>query len=90
MGTVLRGCNMTGVGDIVTFRQERGLERTHVPRADEEWWISFWGRGGVPAARWRDYLRWGRRFYPPTESADRVMLRRLPRRRTNYARRTGY
>jgi hypothetical protein len=81
---------MGGVGDIVTFHQERGLERTWVPKAEESWWIAFWGKGGVPAARWKDYLAWGRSFYPPTESADRVTLHRTRRRRTNYARWKAY
>jgi hypothetical protein len=77
------------VGDIVTFRQDYGLERTWVPKADEDYWIAFWGRGGVPAARWKDYLRWGRRFYPPPGEdviRGRVMSPRPPRRRTNYRR----
>ncbi len=97
MGRV-SGCGFTSillvvhsptVGDIVTFRQDDGLTRTWVPKAEEAWWIRFWGRGGVSAARWTDYLRWGRRFYP-TDSADRVMLRRRRRRRTNYAQWDGY
>jgi hypothetical protein len=77
------------VGDIVTYRQDRGIDRTWVPKAEESWWIAFWGRGGVPAARWKDYLAWGRRFYPPADSADRVMLHRARRRHTNYARWRG-
>lgn len=77
------------MSDIVTFHQERGLERTWVPKAEESYWIEFWGKGGVPAARWKDYLRWGRRFYPPPTDdviRDRVMVRQTPRRRTNYRR----
>jgi hypothetical protein len=76
------------VGDIVTYRQDRGIDRTWVPKDQESWWIAFWGRGGVPAARWKDYLAWGRRFYPPPE-VDGIrrngMLHRARRKRTNYA-----
>jgi hypothetical protein len=78
------------VGDIVTFHQERGLERTWVPRDEESWWIAFWGKGGVPAARWKDYLRWGRQFYPPTDSAERITLPKRRRARTDYSRWRGY
>jgi hypothetical protein len=77
------------VGDIVTFHQERGLERTWVPRDEESWWIAFWGKGGVPAARWKDYLRWGRQFYDPAPDdviSGSASLRRTPRKHTNYAR----
>ena len=75
------------MSDIVTFHQERGLERTWVPKAEESYWIEFWGKGGVPAARWKDYLRWGRRFYPPTDSAERITLR-SPRSGAGTPRRT--
>ena len=75
------------MGDIVTFTQHRGLDRTWVPKAEEEWWIRWWGRQGVPAARWKDYLRWGRRFTPPPDD-DRIrgyeVLRKAWRKRTNY------
>jgi hypothetical protein len=74
----------------VTFHQERGLERTWVPKAEESEWIAFWGRAGVPAARWADYHRWGRRFYPKLQSADIVMMRKPRRARRNYAHWKGY
>lgn len=80
---------MGGVGDIVTFSQRRGLQRTWVPKDEESWWIEFWGRGGIPAARWADYHRWGG-FWPRfSESADRERLPKphppVKRKRTNYA-----
>ena len=69
--------------DIVVFTQHRGTERVWVKESEVEWWLSFWGKQGVPAARWKDYLRWGRSFYPPTDSAERITLRRpLSRRGT--------
>lgn len=74
------------------FRQDR-TERYWVPRADEEYWIRWWGAGGVPAARWKDYVRWGHSFWPPTRDdviRAKVMLQRKPRKRTNYARWKGY
>lgn len=73
----------------MTFHQERGLERTWVPKAEESYWIAFWGRAGVPAARWKDYLAWGRRFYPVEpvhRSGGQKVLRPPKRQHTNYAR----
>lgn len=77
---------LASVGDIVTLHQARGIERTWVPRAEEGWWIDHWTRHGVLAVRWRDYHRWSGFFPRPTVSADRVMLPRTKRPRTNYAR----
>lgn len=77
------------MGDIVLFRQDRGVERLWVPKAEEAYWIAFWGKGGTPAARWKDYVRWGG-FYPPAIGDHRIggskVLRRTRRKRTNYAR----
>jgi hypothetical protein len=68
------------VGDLATFSTKRGLERVWVPGGEESEWIARFGRMGIAAARWSDYTRWGRRFYPPTNSADRFMSDSLARR----------
>lgn len=76
------------MGDIVVFRNGRN-ERTWVPRAEEDYWIRYWQAGGYPAARWRDYVRWGHYYFPPPSDdviRDNVSLRPTPRRRTNYRR----
>ena len=78
------------MGDIVSLHQERGIERTWVPKAEEAYWIAMWERAGMPAARWRDYVRWGHNFYPPTDSVERITLRPLPRNRRSHARKVGY
>ena len=57
------------------FTQHRGRERIWVAESEVDWWLRFWGRQGVPAARWKDYTRWGGRFYPPTDSDSRILLR---------------
>lgn len=80
---------MDAMGDILTFRKDGTIERTWVPKAEEDWWIRFWGRGGIPAARLRDYQRWGGFFPRLTDSSDRIRLHtaepRERRKRTNYA-----
>ena len=71
---------------MVTFDQERGLERWYSYRGDEDYWIRFYGRLGIPCARWRDYEAWGHRFFPPPPDdviRGKVTLR-PKRRRTNY------
>lgn len=63
------------MASIVTFNPRNGrTERTWVPRADEEWWLRFWGKQGTPAARLADYQRWGGFFPPHPESVDEVMI----------------
>jgi hypothetical protein len=61
------------VPDIVIFTQHRGRERVWVPEADVEWWLRFYGRGGAPACRWRDYVAWGG-FWPPHPGATELMF----------------
>jgi hypothetical protein len=60
--------------DLVIFRQSSGRERVWVPEADVERWLTFWGRQGVPACRWRDYRSWGGFFPPHPESVGEVMI----------------
>ena len=55
--------------DIVVFTQQRGTERVYVAERDVDWWIAFYGRGGVPACRLRDYRRWGG-FWPRLTDRD--------------------
>lgn len=67
------------MGDLATFDPRKGFERVWVPGGEESEWIARFGRMGIAAARWRDYIRWGREFYPPTDSAERITLRRRTR-----------
>lgn len=64
------------MASIITFRQHEGMGRTWVPRADEDWWLRFWARQGVPAVLLSDYRRWGGFFPPATDPGWTVMLRR--------------
>lgn len=67
--------------DIVVFTQHRGTERVWVTESDVDYWLDFWHRSGVPAARWRDYRTWGGFFPPHPETAGDVMFYPATRRR---------
>lgn len=63
------------------LRQERGLERVWVPVDEEDYWLGFWTRLGVPAARLADYKAWGGFFPPHPESVGDRMFYPKARKR---------
>ena len=74
------------MGDIVTFSQRDGTKQFWVPAGEESAWVRRFQSWGCPACTVHQYREWGGFWPPATGSADRVMLRRGTRRRTNYAR----
>jgi hypothetical protein len=67
--------------DIVVFTQHRGTERVWVTETEVDHWLAFWHKGGCPAARYRDYQKWGGFFPPHPETVGDDMFYPATRRR---------
>lgn len=63
--------------DIVVFTQQRGTERVWVTESEVEWWLRFWRRQGVPAARYSTWRKGGFFF---TDDEWGVTMRPNPQR----------